>query len=750
MLDDQNSRFQGLSWFICYIGLKYPSVILDHTFRICLEKTNPNITSPTPTSNSSTSNSAATGTGTPLSISTKTTLASSTSTTTTTTPSSSASGSTNKKIVSPESCLQILEYLSLHSMSQISLIIKNHLENILVKTSSTTTTNLPFLQLNIPEIKKFLLIISKCKHVFEATLPILFEFSTEEKLKQFSMTSPSATGSENKRQQESQITISSIELLLNKLLVKDTHIFTNYASQLVSLLYQLSNVDNESEPTSSTPSASTTTSSSQYSSSAIATRLFSSLLKSLQTHYLQIHSQTQLPILSLSSSSSSSSTTHQTQFATPAYPNTSNTTRNNYLIGLLDNLKSIIKNPTLYSISPANSILQPMFRWSNSSINSVSSSSNSEGDHNEQNSRTDDSEFGVRQVNTTPSFDITLNPTIPLSQPLPITNQTETLLESNYKRKYYQYKFKDMSNPRHLPFRNRGNRKNIETDQSSSSSYQNGKMNGINGGISHSNGTIKHSDQQLLNVIDFNENDFFSLVSNLIDMPNNNLTLQEKIQIKLNKIQILTDQFLLRVLSSFPNPSYDNYQEILPKQSNYERDIFIRKIFQQNPFLYRVLEIISIVNEISYWHAEKFIDYPSESSHFKTTCQLVQIISNAEFIVSPLNLSLDIFEKITPEEISYVLLTIWNFIRDYQPSPNHYNVISVEEQQLNESKLLTKRDFSNNELNVEPYCTALRSIFQIHIKELCYLYGRFFSSIKKSKNNNDIKLEVETKEQESK
>lgn len=54
-----------------------------------------------------------------------------------------------------------------------------------------------------------------------------------------------------------------------------------------------------------------------------------------------------------------------------------------------------------------------------------------------------------------------------------------------------------------------------------------------------------------------------------------------------------SDIVLIRITCSYPVPSDEQYLEILPRRSNYDFDVFIRKIFIQNPILVGFMHILA-------------------------------------------------------------------------------------------------------------------------------------------------------------
>ena len=60
-----------------------------------------------------------------------------------------------------------------------------------------------------------------------------------------------------------------------------------------------------------------------------------------------------------------------------------------------------------------------------------------------------------------------------------------------------------------------------------------------------------------------------------------------------NSYSRFTDILLTRITSAYPVPSDEQYLEILPRRSNYDFDVFTRKIFIQNPIFIGFLSILA-------------------------------------------------------------------------------------------------------------------------------------------------------------
>jgi len=193
----------------------------------------------------------------------------------------------------------------------------------------------------------------------------------------------------------------------------------------------------------------------------------------------------------------------------------------------------------------------------------------------------------------------------------------------------------------------------------------------------------------------------------------------------------LTEQFLARLSTAAPLPTYEQYAEVLPKISPFERDIFLRKIFKQNPVLLDILEIIAeeplemirlleimkgtLVNTISHWHADP-TSSTSKNPHCDFTVRFINILAKAQWIPHPLSCCGEITGTLTPAELSMLLITMWNFVRDFPPSPDSYVV----------SKAGKPRRIFAPPARLNVFIRPMRTIVHSHIAELGALYRAYF------------------------
>lgn len=135
----------------------------------------------------------------------------------------------------------------------------------------------------------------------------------------------------------------------------------------------------------------------------------------------------------------------------------------------------------------------------------------------------------------------------------------------------------------------------------------------------------------------------FSFIENqqiLLDIIQSILKKQPKIYHK------FTDILLTRITSSYPVPSDEQYLEILPRRSNYDFDVFIRKIFIQNPIFIGFLSILAddpvefiksyiiikslLANMIGDWNIITHLG--NEPDHIFITIELLKVLKKVSFI----------------------------------------------------------------------------------------------------------------------
>jgi len=220
-----------------------------------------------------------------------------------------------------------------------------------------------------------------------------------------------------------------------------------------------------------------------------------------------------------------------------------------------------------------------------------------------------------------------------------------------------------------------------------------------------------------------NQRDFVDLLERILQDTTDSLSSR-----KLKSSNILVSQFLDRLVNAVDMiPTYEQYDEILPHRTNFARDEYVNKIFTQNPVLFSILGILGsdpdeffrclelvkslLANLIGYWFAQGNSAQnlnPTKSTLFSSTCSLISLLGKVHWIHSPLSLCPEIFGFITAKEISAILMSIWNFLRNFPPS------IRVTR---------TKTDFQSQ---MDPYLIPLKIIVRNNISKLAIFSPKFF------------------------
>lgn len=97
------------------------------------------------------------------------------------------------------------------------------------------------------------------------------------------------------------------------------------------------------------------------------------------------------------------------------------------------------------------------------------------------------------------------------------------------------------------------------------------------------------------------------------------------------------------------------------------------------PTLCKCLEVVKslLVFVISHWFNE--LSSSVRKSHlFNFTCRLMEIIRKAQWVPPPLAYAGEIFAFIGPKDITGIMMNVWDFIRDYPPSPSSYRPCPLE------------------------------------------------------------------------
>ena len=205
-------------------------------------------------------------------------------------------------------------------------------------------------------------------------------------------------------------------------------------------------------------------------------------------------------------------------------------------------------------------------------------------------------------------------------------------------------------------------------------------------------------------------------------------------------LPILTQQFLIRTLDSLnPVPTYEQYQEVLPKRSSFPRDEYVWKLFSQSTILFHIMNIIAIeprefckcielvksllANLIGYWNIEA--NTPSSVSVtisnnflFTHTMLVLNSLNISKWLPSPLSFAPELIKYLSPKDICNLLLAIWNFLREFPPLPSQFQYDSTTG-----TFSRSIGEMQNNE--IELHLHPIKQLLSSNIDKLSYFYVRF-------------------------
>jgi len=115
----------------------------------------------------------------------------------------------------------------------------------------------------------------------------------------------------------------------------------------------------------------------------------------------------------------------------------------------------------------------------------------------------------------------------------------------------------------------------------------------------------------------------------------------------------------------------------------------------------------------------------------------MEILRRVEWIPPPLSDASEIFGDITPTEITGILMNVWDFIRDYPPSPSSYSPISAAKQAgaaAASGNWESQREWARTfgVCHVEQYVVLLKNIMRNNVVKLSSHYPHFYQRLKES------------------
>ncbi|XP_064425741.1 integrator complex subunit 5 [Latimeria chalumnae] len=163
-----------------------------------------------------------------------------------------------------------------------------------------------------------------------------------------------------------------------------------------------------------------------------------------------------------------------------------------------------------------------------------------------------------------------------------------------------------------------------------------------------------------------------------------------------------------------------------------ERDIQIRKCFEENPLLFKLLQFVAtgrpalcycsvvlrglLATLMAHWEASRDNVTTSSLWQLHASCTLIACMGEGHLLPPVLSNMHEIFHQLAPFEVNLLLLSVWEYMKDNSPLPQKFT-FSAE-------KGLFYRDFSRDG-DISKYLNVLHSVLHKNIDKLGLLCGRF-------------------------
>ena len=88
----------------------------------------------------------------------------------------------------------------------------------------------------------------------------------------------------------------------------------------------------------------------------------------------------------------------------------------------------------------------------------------------------------------------------------------------------------------------------------------------------------------------------------------------------------------------------------------------------------RCFEIVKslLANLIGIWNLESSTT-SAQSPHLAMTLRVAEMLRQSQFLLPPLSHAVEILDRISPREVTSILMSFWQFLRDFPPSPSQYS-----------------------------------------------------------------------------
>nr|XP_023685148.1 integrator complex subunit 5 [Paramormyrops kingsleyae] len=163
-----------------------------------------------------------------------------------------------------------------------------------------------------------------------------------------------------------------------------------------------------------------------------------------------------------------------------------------------------------------------------------------------------------------------------------------------------------------------------------------------------------------------------------------------------------------------------------------ERDIHIRRCFEQNPVIFHLLRVVAagrpalcycsvvlrglLATLLAHWESSREPMTLDSPWHLQASCLLVSCMGEGQLLPPVLSNMHEIIPHLTPFEVRLLLLAVWEYMRGNSPMPQKFS--------FSADKGLFYRDFSRDG-DLSRYLAPLYSVLHKNIDQLGHLCWRF-------------------------
>ncbi|XP_051716960.1 integrator complex subunit 5 [Ctenopharyngodon idella] len=163
-----------------------------------------------------------------------------------------------------------------------------------------------------------------------------------------------------------------------------------------------------------------------------------------------------------------------------------------------------------------------------------------------------------------------------------------------------------------------------------------------------------------------------------------------------------------------------------------ERDIHIRRCFENNPVLFHLLRVVAagrpalcycsvilrglLSTLLAHWEASREPSVSDSPWHLQTSCLLVSCMGEGQLLPPVLSNIHEVLPHLSPFEVRLLLLGVWEYMRGNSPMPQKFTFCADQG--------LFFRDFSRDG-DVARYIAPIHSVLHKNIDRLGHLCWRF-------------------------